>query len=932
MKDNEAKAGKEESVYYWNDLDSQGSCRQYRDRKMVGAFDTKSAGAIIHSIVENAWAQYKTGAVSSEDEMEAAFMQEMKENVSGLIPCEETFKQKVEDELGCIKRYLKDFPEQDMIPAEAKNIEIFGNIFKVNPTAMKIDQNNIEVIKVFDHAPDISDRGRSEDTKTATSKKLFSFLKYGQEMLKDGQSGIITATFIYLRAKDEKNEDPFIRIRRTIDNGLPATIKDKKIVSMSYVLAKDSDGKNIDSEADDKFRDIFDAWNHGIEKGSCDKCPERTSCMYKKAVSPIPKVKYVRSRIAPSEEQKKVIRTTSGFTRVIASAGSGKTFSIVRNVLHLLEKDKPQSIVVVAYNRDAAEEIKRRLIRENNRMRKPRKDIEKVNVNTFDGLFYNVIRTGYKDLGFTDKPEIIEKNDAAAVTGMLAADHVIAGVDYKLFSDAKLPSVTKTLIDAFDIIKRNDLSETEEDIAYLRDSLKADRNTYIIDEDAGDAPYKAIYELYKVFNDTLFGMNRVEYADLPKLVKRLWTLYPNCFDIYGWRHFIVDEAQDIDRKELEILKLMIASKGRNKKSLLLVGDDRQSIYHFKGADPTILLNLEKEMGTKVKTLTLSENRRSQSGIIGLGNRTIERNSDQMKMEIISSRSGNNLPVVQGFQDKENEYAFIADQVLALQKEGFDLHDMAFIAIKRSILDGMEKVLSERGIPSNRMYPEKINDNPRVQAVYALWRAFENPDNKRSIRIYLEAKYDGELFSKASPEAVRVLVDVYRKKFRVLRKLPSKRKAGAFMGELRRLDTNDELYKNFLSNLFSYSAKGWNVLSGHIENLYRFGTDDTFRKKKEYDGLQLNTVYSMKGLEKKIVFLSLDDFDQKDLTPFDLEERNRLKYVGITRAKDLLFVTGKFVAYGDKKNQHYNVFLFDAYEDIGKAWDAEINNAEAENVV
>ena len=78
-----------------------------------------------------------------------------------------------------------------------------------------------------------------------------------------------------------------------------------------------------------------------------------------------------------------------------------------------------------------------------------------------------------------------------------------------------------------------------------------------------------------------------------------------------------------------------------------------------------------------------------------------------------------------------------------------------------------------------MYPEKINDNPRVRAAFSLWRAFENPDNKRSIRLFLEAKYDGYLFEKASPEAITVLVDKYQKKFCMQRKLPSKRKAGAF---------------------------------------------------------------------------------------------------------------------------------------------------------
>ena len=917
-------------MYYWNDLDNQGSCKEYRKRKMVGAFDTRSTGAVIHGIVEEAFVKYKTGQLT-ETEMEAFFKKEMEEKAASLIFCAETFAQKYENEIGALKRYLKDFPEQDMLPAEAKSIDIFGQMVKVNPTAIRIkNENDIEVIKVFDREPDISERGRSIDTKAASSKKLFAFLKYGQDLLESGKNGIITATFIYLRGKDETNDDPFIKMRRSYDGGLPLKIHDKKIVSIQYLMSKNAEGECVPSEADEAFRESFEEWFSGSEKGSCEKCPENKSCNYKKATAPtVLKFPAKRARIAPTEEQKKVIRTTSGITRVVAAAGSGKTFSIVRNVLHLLEKDRAQSIVVVAYNRDAAEEIKKRLIRENNRMRKPRKDVEKVNVNTFDGLFFNVIRTGYKDLGFTEKPEIIEKNDAAAVAGEVAAEHPISGINYRIFSDPKLPSVTKTLVDAFDIIKRNDLGE--DDFGILRDTLKSHKNAYIIDEEAGDEPYKEIMRLYSLYNDKLFEMNRLEYADLPKYVTKLWTMYPNCFDIYGFKHFIVDESQDIDRRELEILKLMLTptTKKGKKKSLLVVGDDRQSIYRFKGADPTILLNLEKEMGSKVKTLTLSQNMRSQPGIVKIGDRTIARNSEQVEMKIISSRQGDFLPIVQGFHDKESQYEYIADTIIALQKEGYALSDMAFLAIKRSILDGMEAVLAQKGIFSNRMYPEKINDNPRVRAAFSLWRAFENPDNKRSIRLFLEAKYDGDLFEKASPEAIAVLIDKYQKKYRMLRKLPSKRKAGAFMGELKRLNTKDELYKDFVSRLFDYSSKGWDVLSSHLENMVLYGGEDTYRKKKNYDGLVLNTVFSFKGLEKPIVFLCLDDFDQKGMSPADLEERNRLKYVGITRAKDILYVTGKYIAYGDKKNPHINAFLSDAYEDLGKTWDADVERNVSE---
>ena len=896
------------------ELTERGCCHKKRLHDSVETEDTglNSVNTKIHGLVSSTWTRYKTAQYKDWDELEKDFRERI-EKYREDLQCEETFRQKTEDELGALKRYISEFPAQDLQVAEERVVSFFGNEITLKPNAIRVNDDEIMIYKVFDKKPDISDRGRKEDTAASESKKIFAFIKYGQSLLNPGETKMISVYFIYLRGKGETNDEPFLK--RNAKTG--KVLKQSKIVSRSALLGKDEAGEFIQTELDDYFKKKFDAWVAGkasCTPEECEKCPDFNECHFVKPVAATPAVvstKRMRGFL-PSPAQKKIISNKNGIMRVIAAAGSGKTWSIIQNILYLLGSCEPQKIVVLAYNRDAANEIEKKLVQAN---RGIRKGIDKVNVNTFDGLFYNLIKPNYLALGFTEKPEIIEPADCRSIVEELArSGKPIRDMDYRIFNDTKLPSVVRTLVTAFDIIKRQNLCPGDE--KKLEQELGMYASTI-----EGPAAYEDILDMYNVYEETLRSRNLLEYADLPLLVMELYKRNPYVFEPYGYEHFIVDEAQDVDQKEVDILKLMLDTP--TFKSLLMVGDDWQSIYGFKGAAPQIIRDLEKVLHSEIPTVMLTENHRSQAKIVDLGNKIIDHNTEKVDKTVISTRPGTVDPEVYGFADRQEEYDWIADKMQKIIASGrYQPEDICYIGANRSVIAGMEKTLLDRGIACNRKNPEYINDNSRVMGVYALHAAWKDNRNTHAIKLFLQARENGELYVRYNAAEITGMIEKEQHRYRLMRRYNDKRRAWAFIRECRKLNMTDELYAQYVYKLCDYAEKGWKTLSAHLDNL-EASDKDSYKRRLNYAGVVLTTAHSSKGLEWPVVFLSLTKFDSKELTEKTArEEKNRLVYVGTSRAKDELYVTGQLIAYGDKANRHYNEFLHEVYVGLGKEWNPE----------
>lgn len=586
----------------------------------------------------------------------------------------------------------------------------------------------------------------------------------------------------------------------------------------------------------------------------------------------------------------------AGVHLVVAGAGTGKTRTLVYRVAHLVSRGaQPESLLLLTFTRRAAEEMLRRATAISG------DGCRRVAGGTFHGFGHTVLRRhghliGYK-AGFT----ILDKGDAADVVGMVRTEGGFAR------SGRRFPR-KDTLANLFS--KRINTGRDLE--ALIAEEMP---------QFAGEG--EAIAKLMEGYGERKRAQNVLDYDDLLVGLRDLLAAHEDVRNQLArrFRHVLVDEYQDTNRLQAHIAALLGAACG----NLMVVGDEAQSIYGFRGADFRNIVDFEKVFPA-AETLKLELNYRSTQPILDLANAILARAREGFEKRLRSAHDEGRgeaaeRPRLVRTEDEHSQARFVAERVLALREQGRSLADIAVLGRAGWHLGVLELELAERNVPFRKYGGLQFLEAAHIKDVLALLRLGSNPlDAVAWFRVLQLASGVGPATAHrlttavidrggdlAALESPRVKKQRYGKTVAELA-ATVRRLGSEEIGLMARLELALETYRQLMPMRYDDATArardldALPVIAGRFDSLQAFlaalaieppqrlaaGGDDA-----EDEVLTLSTVHSAKGLEWQTVFI-LDLVDghfpsRAAVQSDDYEEERRLLYVAVTRARGDLYL-------------------------------------------
>lgn len=584
----------------------------------------------------------------------------------------------------------------------------------------------------------------------------------------------------------------------------------------------------------------------------------------------------------------------SGPALVIAGAGTGKTRTLIYRVARLIESGvDPKSILLLTFTRRAAGEmLKRASTILDDRCRR-------VEGGTFHRYCSKLLHIYADRIGYPEQFTIIDTSDA------MDTIHLLRGRLDGIKSTKRFPKKS-TLYSIFStsVNKMMSIPEVLEK-EYPQFKKHADVIQNLFDE----------YSHYKKANYVM---------DFDDLLVTTRDLLKNHADIrekvaFAHKHVMVDEYQDTNSLQAELTELFSSVH----KNVMAVGDDAQSIYSFRGADPENMKQYpERFEGTKI--IKLEENYRSTQRILDLANRVLSQLKATFEKELYTNREQGELPGLVKAANVNDQSRFLTQMILNLREQGRDLSNMAVLFRNGRDSYDLEVELNKKDIPFVKFGGQKFTEAAHVKDVLAHLKIFINPQDtiswNRALMLMegIGPKTAEQFFQWAQnsddpfkPHKAPHASEKYLKQLRALSNLFSdlKKYDGSVPDQLK---TVVEYYRTFCKKRFDDHPKRMKDLetfvdiSGSYRSLQHLIEEvaldpieataiETEAANKDESPLVLSTIHSAKGLEWGTVFLiqCLDGIIPSGYAiddPQQMEEEIRLVYVAVTRAQDQLFLT------------------------------------------
>lgn len=610
-----------------------------------------------------------------------------------------------------------------------------------------------------------------------------------------------------------------------------------------------------------------------------------------------------------NQNQYTAVETTEGPLLILAGAGSGKTRVITFRIAHLI-RDKmvpPYAIFAVTFTNKAAAEMKERLTG----LIGPTGD--QVFVKTFHSAAVYILRRYGEAIGLKSSFSIYDSSDQESVIKEIL---IKMKVDPKKTKPSYVANLISGIKDKAELLDGGDASQ-----------LYPDHLHFNFDE------------LYKQYQAELSARNALDFNDL--LIKTYYLLKnsPETLEKlqHKWSYFMVDEYQDTNRCQYLITNLL-AEKSRN---LCVVGDDDQSIYSWRGADITNILNFEKDY-PEAKVVKLEENYRSTKQILDAAHCVILNNNTRKDKQLVAVRGEGDLPVFCSANNEYGEAEFVINTISKLKhQESLKNKDFAVFYRTNAQSRVFEDFLRRANLPYRLVGGLKFYDRKEIKDVLAylkftanpydtvsLLRVINNPtrgigaksiENLRNVA-YLNQMSEWEAIRQEIPIAkkqpkgivefkkiMEKLIDLNSRIGRDVKLSDLMHAAVEDTGYMRSLKENDtpenklriENIKELVSAIYDYEQRSENPsLEEFLQEISLLTSEENPMADESLDPnntVTLMTVHNAKGLEFPVVFLTgmeegtFPHFNAAD-TEEGLEEERRLAYVGITRAENTLFMT------------------------------------------
>ena len=598
-----------------------------------------------------------------------------------------------------------------------------------------------------------------------------------------------------------------------------------------------------------------------------------------------------------NEVQREAVLHGDGPMLILAGAGSGKTRVITHRIAYLarIRQVYPSGIVAVTFTNKAAQEMRDRLAALMGPM------AEQLLVRTFHSLGLYILRREYQAAGLKS--------------------------NFSVYDDGAQKSLLKTILKEMNVPKGLLTPETVSGrISRARDSLISPEDY----EQKNDPYNEYTAKIYGEYIRRLRANNALDYGDLLYEAVRLFENHPGILEKYRkkWSHFLIDEYQDTNRAQY-ILGKLISGEHKN---IVVVGDDDQSIYSWRGANIENILSFESDYpGCRV--LRLEENYRSSAPILQAASVVIANNSMRRGKTLFTRKEGGETPVYTLYDSEQEEAEGILSRIRQLKREGYSTRDMAIFYRTNAQSRVFETLLRREGIPHVLVGGFRFFDRKEIKDFMAYLSVVVNPDDSINLERIINVPARG--IGETSVEKLRNLAfEEGRPLYETLAesaRLPRFRASG----ELVRLFGKFEAWRRELESGVVPSAIGRRVLkeSGYeealrnegtpeslsrLENLQEFiGSMQEYEEKNpegdlsdflqslalytsgsegdpEEDAMSLMTLHNAKGLEFPVVFFTgfEEGFLPHSLSLEDgnVEEERRLVYVGITRAMERIFLS------------------------------------------
>lgn len=644
----------------------------------------------------------------------------------------------------------------------------------------------------------------------------------------------------------------------------------------------------------------------------CASCPQNNICHYEEPPISVDVEATVRpiSEIRMTNAQRQVVDFERGVARVDAGPGGGKTLVTAMRISNLLQKGyEPEDFCLLTYTNAGAREMTARVMNyaASNGVAL---DPERFCSGTINSFCQNIIVDHYEELGYTAPPRVLpEEKRKRIINDLIDKYPKVSDWKYDQRSDQKFAmtgryskSALKLASELFALIKNKQIEK--ENASSIHEFT-----TY------SEKDISTIFAMYEEFQRTIKSMNLLEFDDQLIEVNRLYDMHPTLFEEMGYKHILIDEFQDTNLAQIELLQKMIDTPQFT--SFMAVGDDSQSIFGFRHTSPEFIINFGNYFG-RFSDFALVENHRSASSIVDFANTVNNVANEKVDKDLIATRPEGIHPIVQGYYSKKQETEAIAEDIARRWENGE--RSIAVLCPTKAELKSMASALTKYNIPSVLMCSTPFVENSRVAALKTFYDSFTGNGNQGFVD-YQNIITHGALLGASAEQLERTAEEMQETISEVSRDLDS------FMQFAEALDEeqSDACYQEFLDRI--RFCKDTQELQEFWQEFNIYGATSEFKREGVYEGVCLNTIHSAKGLEWDTTYLSLTKLDRPSYHSSRFEfskehdETIRLFFVGATRARDNLIMTGEYVLSVDKNNGPvFNQFLKMAYDISGKPFE------------
>lgn len=640
-----------------------------------------------------------------------------------------------------------------------------------------------------------------------------------------------------------------------------------------------------------------------------------------------------------NDMQRKAVEQVNGPCLVIAGAGSGKTKVLTYKIAYLIQDNnvKPWNILAITFTNKAANEMKDRV------QALVGDQISDIWLGTFHSICVRILRKFIDRIGYDSSFIIFDTTDQKTLIKNCLKD---MNIDSKLFTE-------KSVL--------NEISNAKNELLYPAEyKQKYDK----------DYRKKVIGNIYEVYQSRLKENNAIDFDDIINFTIKLFKENEDILDYYSdkFQFILVDEYQDTNKAQFKLISLL----AKNHNNVTAVGDNDQSIYSFRGADITNILNFEKDFpGTSI--IKLEQNYRCTGNILKAANSVIKNNNAKYDKKLWTENDDGALPNIYCGNDEYDEASFIVSQINRLRREEyFNYSDFAILYRMNSQSRAIEDVLRREDIPYKIIGGLKFYERKEVKDTIAYLRLIANQsDNLSFTRIINEPKRGigktsmDNITSIASENNIS-MYEVVKNADKYIPKIYDNTRD--FVNAIEELKNADMPIGDIITNILKKSGymgalKAENSIEAEarIENIEELITvanefekesadkslieflnsislsSDTDNLEESDNMVTLMTLHSAKGLEYPVIFLAgmeegIFPGYQSIGDENEIEEERRLFYVGITRAKQFLFLTfaKKRTIFGSTSYNKPSRFVKEIPKNLLEGYDEAMQSRDSNN--